>query len=145
MASVTNYAQNKLIDALLRAQSLSAPATFYAALYTVAPTATSGSGTEVTGGAYARQAITSSLANWAGTQGAGTTVASTGTSGTTSNNAQIQFPVATASWGTVVDLALLDALTAGNMWMFGTLGSSLAVSTGGQPTFAAATLTFSIT
>lgn len=85
--ALTDYGENKLVDALLRAQSIGTPATWYIALFTTTCT-DAGPGTEVStsGTAYGRQAVTASLANWAGTQGAGTTVASSGTGGTTSNN-----------------------------------------------------------
>jgi hypothetical protein len=66
------------------------PGKLYIGLDTVACGET-GSGTEVTGGSYARVAVTSSLANWAGTQSAGSTTASSGTGGTTSNNNAITF------------------------------------------------------
>jgi hypothetical protein len=79
---------------------------------------------EVTGGSYARVAVTSSLANWAGTQGATTTTASSGTSGTTSNNAAITFPTPTANWASgsmmACGLWLYDASTAGNP-LFGSM------------------------
>ena len=56
-AALTDYAENKTVDALLRGQSLGAPVTGYMALYTACPT-DSTAGTEVTGGSYARVAIT---------------------------------------------------------------------------------------
>ncbi|MES2500135.1 MAG: hypothetical protein V4570_06350, partial [Pseudomonadota bacterium] len=85
MAALTDYAENKVLDAILRAQSLGAPATFYVGLFTSAPSDTGG-GTEVSGGSYARVAVTSSLANWSGSQSAGSTSASSGTDGTIENN-----------------------------------------------------------
>ena len=97
-AALSDFAENKIVDAVLRGQTLGAPATGYVALYTACPT-DSTAGTEVTGGSYARVAITSSLANWAGTQSAGSTTASSGTGGTTSNNGAITFPAPTANWG----------------------------------------------
>jgi hypothetical protein len=67
---------------------------------------------------YARIGVASSLANWAGTQGAGTVVASTGTSGQTSNNNAINFAQVTTSLGLVVGFACYDAVTAGNAWEY---------------------------
>jgi hypothetical protein len=145
MAALTNFAENKLIDALLRAQSLGAPATAYIALFTSDPTETGAAGTEVTGGSYARVAVTASLANWAGTQAAASTVASSGTSGTTSNNAAITFPAPTAQWGSVTHWALMDAASAGNAWIYGALTTAKTVNNGdAAPSFAAASLTFQI-
>jgi hypothetical protein len=146
MAAVGNSFQNSFIDWFFRAQTFTAPATLYAALYTVAPTATAGSGTEVTGGSYARVAITSSLANWAGTQGATTTTASTGTSGTTSNNAAITFPLPTANWGSIVAFTFMSASAGGNEYVFASLTTAKTVNNGDPaPAFAISALTFTIT
>jgi hypothetical protein len=114
------------------------------ALLTAAPSDTGG-GTEVTGGSYARVAVASSLANWAGTQAAASTVASTGTSGTTSNNAVITFPAPTAAWGSVTHMAVYDATTAGNLLFWAPLTVAKTVNNGdAAPSFAAAALTFQI-
>lgn len=143
-AALTDYAENKLVDAILRGQSLGAPATGYVALYTVCPT-DSAAGTEVTGGSYARVAITSSLANWAGTQGAGTTVASTGTNGTTSNNIVLTYPAPTANWGVVTCWGILDAASAGNLWIYSALTVNKTINNGdAAPSFAAGAATFQI-
>lgn len=100
-ASFTNYYENRQADCLVRGQTCVAPAVTYWGLATSAGS-DAGCGTEVTGGSYARVAVTSSLANWAGTQSAGSTTASTGTGGTTSNNNAITWsPNPSASWGTV--------------------------------------------
>ena len=116
--ALDNYGENKLIDALLRGQSIGTPASWYIALYT--DTCTEGAaGTEVStsGTAYARQAVTASLANWAGTQSAGSTVASSGTNGTTSNNGAITWTQSTAAWGNLQSVGFTDAATAGNRWI----------------------------
>lgn len=85
------------------------------AVWTEQTTALKASGfTEVSGGAYARVAVTSSLANWAGTHGVTTVVASSGSSQTTSNNGAITFPTPTANWGVVFAATINDAATAGN-------------------------------
>ena len=143
-AALTDYAENKAIDAILRGQTLGAPVTGYAALYTTCPT-DSTAGTEVTGGSYARVAITSSLANWAGTQSAGSTTASSGTGGTTSNNGVITFPAPTANWGVVTCWGILDASTAGNLWIYSALTTNKTVNNGdAAPSFAAGAATFQI-
>lgn len=144
MAALTNYAENKVIDALMRAQAIGTPATWYVGLFTAAPSDTGG-GTEVSGGNYARVAVTAGLTQWAGTQGAGTTTASSGTNGTTSNNAAITFPAPTASWGTVTHVGIFDASTAGNLWVYTALTASKTVNNGDPaPSFAAAALTLQI-
>lgn len=144
MASHSDYLENKLIDWLLRGQAFTPPATTYVALFTATPSDTGG-GTEVTGGSYARVAVTSSLANWAGTQAAASTVASTGTSGTTSNNAVLTFPAPTANWGTITSIGIFDASTAGNLLFYSALTTSKTVNSGdAAPTFPAAALTIQI-
>jgi hypothetical protein len=139
--ALTDFAENKLIDALMRGQSLGAPATFYVGLDTASCTETGG-GTEVSGGSYARVAVTSSLANWAGTQSSGSTSASSGTGGTTSNNGAISFPTPSAGWGTVLSVRVWDASTAGNAWICTALTTSKTINSGDTVSFPAASLTF---
>jgi hypothetical protein len=143
MAAMSDYLENKLIDQIFRAQAYTFPGTLYVALLTAAPT-DAGGGTEVSGGAYARVAVTNSLANWAGTQGAGTTVASTGTTATTSNNGVITFPTPSATWGTVVAFGIYDASTAGNLLFYGTLTTSKTINIGDTVTFPAASLSIQL-
>lgn len=143
MSNLTNFGENKLVDAVLRGQSIGTPATWYAALFTSDPTETGAAGTEVSGGSYARVAVTASLANFAGTQSAGSTTASSGTGGVSSNNAAITFPAPTANWGVVTHWALMDASTAGNAWIYAPLTASKTVNNGdAAPSFAIGALTF---
>jgi len=140
MSAMSDYLENKLVDHIFRAQSFSAPATLYVALFTAAPS-DSGGGTEVSGGSYARVSVTSSLANWAGTQSAGSTVASSGTGGQTSNNGAITFPSPTASWGTVTHFGIFDAASSGNLLFHGALTASKTINSGdAAPSFQAAQL-----
>lgn len=105
-ASFSDYLEAKILDYVFGAQAFSAPATIYAALFTAAPT-DAGGGTEVTGGSYARVAITNNSTNFPN---------STGTSPTTKQNGtQITFPTATANWGTCVALGLFDNSSGGNL------------------------------
>lgn len=129
MTAASDYFENKLVDWLFRAQAYSPPATLYVALLTAAPSDTGG-GTEVTGGNYARVGVTGSLANWAGTQSAGSTTASSGTGGVTSNNNVITFPTPNANWGTVTHFGIYDASTSGNLLLWGPLSSAKAVFSG---------------
>lgn len=145
MAALSNYLENKWLDYVFRGQTFTAPATTYVALFTANVNA-AGSGTEVSGGSYARVAITSSLANWAGTQSAGSTTASTGTSGTISNNAIVTFPAPTGNWGVVTGFGLYDASTSGNLLIFAPLTTSKTINSGdGAPAYAIAALTFTNT
>jgi len=113
VAEFSDYLENQIIDHMLRAVAFTPPATIYLALYTVAPT-DAGGGTEVSGGAYARQSFTLTAAS----------------AGASSNSADITFPTATADWGTVVACAILDAATAGNFLMWSNLDASKAVANG---------------
>jgi hypothetical protein len=132
MAAMSNYLENKLIDHIFRATSFTAPTNIYIALCTASPTdASTGSTiTEVSGGSYARQAYNpSNNSNWEATQG-GVSGASSGTGGTTSNNTTIAFPTATADWGTITSVALVDASSAGNVLFYGDLTSSRTINNG---------------
>lgn len=183
-SGLTNYGSNKVIDAILRGQSLGAPANLYVALiratlgysssnrstavsvgativpatpngrlYRCSTAGTTGSGeptwpttdggtvtdgtavwtemtpdlkafnsnvtaAEVSGGNYSRGSIACSLAAWSGTQGAGTTAASNGTTQQSSNNAQLTLGAPSANWGYVAAELLVDAATGGNAWYY---------------------------
>lgn len=151
MAQMTDFFENRLIDFFFRGQALgitgasaaagTGPTNLFVGLYTAMPTDTGG-GTEVAGGAYARVSVASTLANWAGTQSAASTTASTGTSGTTSNNNAVTFPAPTANWGSIVGFGIFDASTGGNLLMFGSLGVAKTVNNGdAAPAFNAAQMT----
>lgn len=113
MAEMSNYLENALINATLRATTYTAPATVYVGLFTSDPT-DAGSGTEVSGGSYARQSATfTAPAN-----------------GVTTSNADITFPQATANWGTVGWIGLFDALTTGNLLYHTALDASKTIETG---------------
>ena len=139
MSAMSDYLENKLVDQLFRGQTAPTTTTLYVALLTAAPS-DSGGGTEVTGGSYARVAVTSSLANWAGTQSAGSTVASSGTGGQTSNNAAITFPTPSATWGTVTHFGIYDAASGGNLLFWGALTISKTINQSDTVTFPAASL-----
>jgi len=113
VAEFTDYAENKILN-LMRAVAWTEFAA-YVALFTSAPS-DAGGGTEVTGGSYARELAGLSEA--------------TGSGGTTSNASDITFTTATASWGTVTHVALMDAVTAGNMIMWSALDAPKAVGDG---------------
>lgn len=139
MSAMSDYLENKLIDQIFRGQSAPTTTTLYVGLLTAAPS-DSGGGTEVSGGSYARVAVSSSLSNWAGTQSAGSTVASSGSSGQTSNNGAITFPTPTAGWGTVTHFGIYDASSGGNLLFFGALTIAKTVNQADTVTFPAASL-----
>ena len=103
-------------------------------LLTAAPT-DAGGGTEVTGGAYARVAVTRATTTFAApVDNAG--------SQRTSNSAAVTFPTPTAAWGTVTHFGIYDAATVGNLLYWGTLGTSRTIASGDTaPSFAIGALT----
>ena len=141
--SMSNFLENKLIDDIFKAQPYTSPTSLHVGLFTTACT-DAGPGTEVTGGAYVRGAITSALANWAGTQAAASAVASAGTGGTTSNNVVITFPTPTVTWGTVTHMGIFDASTVGNMLFCFALTTSKTINIGDTITYPAGSLTLQI-
>ena len=140
MSAMSDYLENKLVDHLFRAQTLAAPAALHIGLLTSAPS-DSGGGAEVSGNNYARVAVTSSLANWAGTQAPASTTASNGTGGQTSNNAAITFPTPSGNWGTVSHFGIYDAATSGNLLFWGALTIAKTINQSDTVSFPAASLT----
>lgn len=110
--SFSNYLENKVLLHVFGATAYTAPATLYVGLYTSDPGET-GSGTEVSGGSYARQ-----------------TIAFTVTDNQASNTAVVEFPTASASWGTVTYAAISDAVSGGNMLAYGALTTSKTIASG---------------
>lgn len=107
----TNFGENKILDAI-RGGGLTLPAD-----WSWAPgSAGDESGiTEIVGLGLSRVTITRALSTMAGTQAAGSTVASSGSSHQTSNNSAWAFGTATGS-GTMTHIGLYDANVAGNCW-----------------------------
>ncbi len=116
MAGISNYLEAKWLDHTFGNTAYSAPATVYVGLFTVLPVDAGTGGTEVSGGSYARVAVTNNTTNWPN--------ASAGNPTTKSNGAIFTFPTATADWGTVVGLGIFDASTSGNLLAFGPLAST---------------------
>lgn len=113
MAAMSNYLENALINATLRNTSYTSPATAYVALFTTDPT-DAGTGTEVTGGSYARQAATFTSPS----------------NGSSTLAADVTFPTATGNWGTVTHFGIYDASTTGNLLYHGALNNSKNIQTG---------------
>lgn len=121
MGSFSDYAELKILDHIVGKTSFTMP-TVYVALFTVTPSDAAASGTECSGGSYARKSTAGS--DW-----------SAAASGAISNAAAITFATATASWGTVVAFALFDAATSGNMLAWGALTASKAIDSGDTAQF----------
>lgn len=132
--SYSDFLENKLLDNLFGATAYTVPGTLYVALFTAAPT-DAGGGTEVSGGSYARKAVTNNTTNWPNASG-----------GSKSNGALITFATPSANWGTVVAFAIFDALTAGNMLAWADLTTSKTINNGDPaPEFAIGALVITLT
>jgi len=107
MAEMSNYLENALINATLRNTSYTSPATVYVALYTTDPT-DADTGTEVSGGSYARTAVTFGAPS----------------NGVSTNSAAVEFPTCTSSWGTITHIGIRDASTSGNLLYHTALNTS---------------------
>lgn len=110
--SFSNYLENKVLLHVFGGTAYTAPSTLYVALFTSDP-GEAGTGTEVSGGSYARQTATFTV-----------------TGALASNTAAIEFPTATASWGTVTYAAVYDAASGGNLLGSGGLATSKTIATG---------------
>jgi hypothetical protein len=136
--SFGDYEEAKVLDAIFGQTALPAVATTYIALFTITPTDADASGTEVTGGSYARQAFTNNTTNWPAASG--TTPVSK------ANGVAITWATApTANWGTVVAFAVYDAATVGNQLAWGPLSVSKTINNGdAAPSFAIGALTITL-
>ena len=116
MAEFSDYFENAIIDQM---RNVAGPqVAVYVALFTSTATgAELEAGTltnEVSGGSYARE-----LARL-----------TAGSGGLSSNAADITFTTATADWGEVAFVALMDAITAGNVLMYSPLDANKTVNNG---------------
>jgi len=125
MSALSNYLENALVNHVLRNTAYSSPgANIYVALYTSDPT-DADSGTEVSGGSYARV----QCSNW-----------NAPSNGAVTNTADITFPQATADWGTVTHVGIRDAASGGNLLFHGALTASKTVNNGDTFKFNASNL-----
>jgi hypothetical protein len=132
MSAKTNFLQAAVLSGVLRNSAYTPAATVYVALFTTAPTDayTSGSptGVEVSGNAYAREAIAFG--------------APSGTPRVTANSGVITYPTATPSgWGTVVAFGIFDALTTGNLLYWALLTANKTIGAGDIFQFAVGAVT----
>lgn len=98
MSSSTDYLENALLNHVYRNIAMTSPLTVYLGIFTVTPS-DAGGGTEVTGGGYARQAVTFGAPS----------------GGAISNTAEVAFTASGANFGTIVAGAIFDAASGGNM------------------------------
>jgi hypothetical protein len=110
--SFSNDFETRVLQYIFTTGSVTRPTAWHVALYTSAPN-DSGGGTEVSGGAYARQSV-----------------AFTVSGNTATNSGAVEYPTATASYGTVSHVGVFDAATGGNLIAYAALSASKAIDTG---------------
>lgn len=112
--SFSNTFETHVLNYVFTATSVTRPTAWYIALFTSNP-AEDASGTEVSasGTAYARQ-----------------TVAFTVSGNLATNSAAVEFPTATASFGTVTHIGVFTASTSGTLIAYSALSASKSISTG---------------
>lgn len=128
--NLTDYLENALLDHSTGRATWTKPTNTYLALFTVAPT-DSASGTEVSGGNYARIQL-----SWGAASG-----------GSIANNATIRFPAtgtATVDYGTVVAVGIFDASSAGNLLWYGDLSATVTINSGDTYSITSGGITLSL-
>lgn len=128
--SKSDYLENEILDHVLGGGDYTRPATVYVALFTATPN-DAGGGTEVTGGSYARAAVTNDSTNFPAASG-----------GSKANGVAIDFATPTAGWGLVTSFGVFDAATDGNLLYYGDLGSSKTIDVDDDVSFPIGSLTF---
>lgn len=109
ISGCSNYLKGEIIKHIFRTGSFTKPAALAIALYTTNPT-DADSGTEVSGGSYARVSNNPADANWD---------APASGDGHTSNTGVLTYPAPSGAWGTVSHWGVRDATSAGNLLLHG--------------------------
>ena len=140
MSAASNYLENKLLDHALGegGRNFTSPATLYLALFKDVGSGTSANleiGTltdeiSTSGSAYTRQVVDFSAAS----------------SGTAATNGTVTWTTATAAWGTVTHVAIMDGGTAlaGNVLFYGALTASKTIDSGDTFQISSTNLTVSL-
>jgi hypothetical protein len=119
----TNYERNRISDARYGGAAYSPPATLYCGLFSAAPTV-SAPGTELSGGSYARVAVTNDLTNFPAM-----------VAGVKSNGTAVTFPTASAPQGTATHFGWFDAASAGHLLDFAPLTTPKVIGSGDTAEF----------
>jgi hypothetical protein len=127
MAAMSNYLENALINATLRNTTYTSPSVVYVGLFTSDPT-DAGTGTEVSGGSYARKAMTFGAPS----------------NGASVNSSAVEFDQATGNWGTITHFGIFDASSSGNLLYHGALTASKAIETGDVFKFATSSVSVTL-
>ena len=136
MSAASNYLENKVLDHVLTATTYTAPAARYLALFTntstnAATNLEAGTLTDevsTSSSAYIRKAVTFAAAS----------------SGTSATNATVTFDAATANWGTITHIAIMDAVSSGNVLFYGAVTTAKTIETGDTFQVSSGNLTVSL-
>ena len=126
---MSDYLEVKLLNLTLNGSAFTAVNNPYISLHTANPT-DAGTGTEVSGGSYAR--VASSFAT------------ASGTGGSVASDADATFPTATGSWGTVGWIGLWDASSSGNLLYHTALDAAKTIDSGDVFKIASGNLTVTL-
>jgi hypothetical protein len=118
-AGFSDYFEDAVLASLFGAVAYSVPGTYYIGLWTasLSDASTGSTAGEPSGGSYARVSVTNNSSNWDTVSG-----------GATANTNLITFPMATAAWGTITDVGIVDAASGGNMIAYASLSAPVAVA-----------------
>lgn len=124
---MNDYLEQEIMEHIFRNTAIfTPPANVYVSLWTTT-LGDPGTGTEVTGGSYAREAV-DTTSGWDAPGSSG---------GATANAADTDFGTASASWGAITDAMLGDASSGGNMFFYSDMDASKTVADGDSFKFAA--------
>jgi len=110
--SFSNFLETELLDHVFANNAYTSPTAVYVSLHTANPDEDA-SGAEVSGGGYVRQAGSFTVSG-----------------NTATTDAAIEYPTATADYGTVTHVGIWDASSAGNMLAYAALTASKTISSG---------------
>lgn len=137
MASIATYLSNKALDKIFGRTDFTPAATLYLALYSVAPNSDGSGGTELTGGGYARVAITNNTTNFPNASARqklnGAAIGPFANDGTAGD------------WAAAVAWKILDAGSGGNVYTFGLLTPAVIIRAFQSRSFAAGDLIHNLT
>ena len=136
--NASDYTESKIINHLMRSATWAKTTARWISLHTESPY-DDATGTEVSGGSYARQQLDASDTNWS-EEGS-----SPYTLGVCKNLVAITYPSPTADWGHITNFGVWDDPTAGNLLWYGALDTPVDVLNGGAaPTFDVETIVLTV-
>lgn len=129
MSSLSDYAENVLLNYEMHGTAPPDAGPFYLALFLTNPT-DANAGSEVSGSNYSRVSVS------------GKFPVASGASGALINNADIVFPTPSGDWGNVGYVGLMTAASGGNLWRHAALNTTRNILANDAPKFLSGELTF---